>query len=209
MSQIKSTVRIVLVILGLSFLWAFNRVDVHAEENSLSSYSTGYTNTVVNFRSGPSTDYYIIDTLDINTFVSYIDNDSDWYIVIFNDQMGYIKKEYISNQKTSVFVQFEWNGPKLNATKGTCYGPSGKETYYDMNMSTVVQTLKSRGYDGDFWIRSDGVKMFGNYVMTAAKYSDHPYGSIIPTSLGYAIVCDTGGFATYDSGVILDIAVAW
>lgn len=218
MNSLKSTVRLVLILLGLSFLWAFNRVDVHAAELSsseinyaTSSYSVGYTNTDVNFRVGPGTNYDIINTLEINTAVAYFDNGSDWYTVIFEDQTGFINKKYISDEKTEIPVveEYTWNGPKLTAFSGTCYGPSGKETYYNMNMSGVVQTLKNKGYSGDYWIRSDGVKMFGSYVMTAARYADHPYGSIIPTSLGLAIICDTGGFATCNSGVALDIAVSW
>lgn len=214
MNSLKSTVRFAIIILVLSFLWAFNRVNVHAATES-DCYNVGYTTAKsgVNFRIGPGTEYDIIDTLELNTSVAYIDNGSNWYTVIFEDQTGYISKNYVDNEQVDTNVEDVsssiWNGPKLTSFSGICYGPSGKETYYNMNMSQVVTNLKNKGYSGDYWVRSDGVKMFGNYVMTAARYADHPYGSVVATSLGDAIVCDTGGFATYNSGVALDIAVSW
>lgn len=102
-----------------------------------------------------------------------------------------------------------WTGQVLNSYVGAVYGPSGgKEVYYNMNMSQVVANLKSAGYEGDYWVRDDGVKMFGNYVMVAACYSVHPYGSFVETTLGTAIVCDTGTFA-YSYPQMLDVAVTW
>jgi len=44
--------------------------------------------------------------------------------------------------------------------------------------------------------------------MIAANYGVHPYGSLVETSLGTAIVCDTGTFAASQPGT-MDIAVAW
>jgi len=102
-----------------------------------------------------------------------------------------------------------WTGQVLNSYVGAVYGPSGgKEVYYNMNMSQVVANLKSAGYEGDYWVRDDGVKMFGSYVMVAACYSVHPYGSFVETTLGTAIVCDTGTFA-YSYPQMLDVAVTW
>ena len=50
--------------------------------------------------------------------------------------------------------------------------------------------------------------MLGNYIMVAANLSRHPRGSIVKTSLGLAIVCDTGGFASRNPTQI-DIATNW
>lgn len=101
-----------------------------------------------------------------------------------------------------------YTGRKLTRSAGTVQGPSGKEVYYNMNMSTVVSVLKRRGYSGSYWVRNDGVKMFGDYVMVAANYNVHPYGSIVQTTLGAAIVCDTGTFASSYPNC-LDVAVSW
>lgn len=51
-------------------------------------------------------------------------------------------------------------------------------------------------------------KNAGDYIMVAADLNKHPRGSIVETSLGQGIVCDTGSF-TYTSDTQLDIATSW
>ena len=101
-----------------------------------------------------------------------------------------------------------WNGPVLSRSKGSVYGPSGKETYYNLNMSGCVRNMNRRGYYYDVWVRDDGVKMFGDYIMCAANLGVHPFGSLVECSLGTCIVVDTGGFAAGNPNQ-LDIAVTW
>ncbi len=113
-------------------------------------------------------------------------------------------REELSNQTKSK----TWKGAVLNKKKGTVKGPNGRETYYNLNMSKIVAVLHKAGYEGDYWVRKDGVKMFGDYIMVAANYSKFRYGTIVETSLGTGIVCDTGDFAK-SSRVALDIAAAW
>jgi superfamily II DNA/RNA helicase len=96
----------------------------------------------------------------------------------------------------------------LSRSAGRINGPSGEETYYNMDMSGVVQIMRSMGNNDEYWVRADGVKMLGNYVMVAANLSVRPRGSLVPTSLGTGIVCDTGGFAAANP-TQLDIATAW
>ncbi len=104
-----------------------------------------------------------------------------------------------------------WAGEVLTKSKGTIIGPSGKETYYNLNMTKVINSMRRAGYseaDYPYWIREDGVKMLGSYVMVAANYEIRPKGTILESSLGYAIVCDTGGFAKANPTQI-DVAVNW
>lgn len=108
-----------------------------------------------------------------------------------------------SNQTT-----YTQNSGSLNAAAGVHYGPSGKETYYNLNMDGVISGMRDLGNNDAYWVRDDGVKMLGNYVMAAADYSTYPKGSIVESSLGQAIVVDTGGFA-YGGSTQLDIATAW
>ena len=68
--------------------------------------------------------------------------------------------------------------------------------------------MKDLGYDYEYWIRDDGCKMYGPYIMVAANLSIRPKGTIVETSLGTGMVCDTGGFA-YSNTYQLDIATAW
>ena len=90
-------------------------------------------------------------------------------------------------------------------------GPSGRETYYNLYMGNCVNYMRDLGYDEiqyPYWVRDDGAKMLGNYVMCAANWHIRPKGTIIPTSLGDAIVVDTGDFvAEFPNGV--DLAVDW
>ena len=99
----------------------------------------------------------------------------------------------------------------LNKRDGVCYGPSGRETYYNLDMKEVVARMRRLGYSAKeypYWVRSDGAKMLGPYVMVAANLRRRPRGTILECSLGTAIVVDTGGFAKYyPKG--LDVAVNW
>lgn len=125
-------------------------------------------------------------------------------------------KDLNGNVETSdykVMVQqtaytYSWNGTVLTKQRGTIMGPSGKETYYNLPMGGVVQIMRRMGNNDPYWVRSDGVKMLGDYVMVAANLKVHPRGSLVKTSLGMGIVCDTGGFAA-NNIYQLDIAVNW
>ena len=100
-------------------------------------------------------------------------------------------------------------GDHLTKSGGVYYGPSGKETYYNLNMNGVVSNAQNMGIEGEYWVREDGCKMYGDYIICAADLNIYPRGSLVESSLGTCIVLDTGGFTTNGSGVALDIAVDW
>ncbi len=102
----------------------------------------------------------------------------------------------------------KYTGDILNSFIGTIEGPSGKETYYNLPMGGVIKNMKQRGFDYEYSVREDGVKLYGGYVMCAANLEERPFGTLVQTSLGLGIVCDTGGFAKYNR-MQLDIAVDW
>ena len=108
-------------------------------------------------------------------------------------------------------VSYGWGGQVLNPWVGTVEGPSGTETYYNLDMSGVVGIMRDIGFDAGsypYWVRSDGCKMLGDYIMVAADLSIRPRGSTIATSLGMGLVCDTGSFI-YSNPTQLDIATNW
>lgn len=120
-------------------------------------------------------------------------------------------KVITTTKEVTTVSSSSWTGDKLSKSKGTIVGPSGKETYYNLNMTSIVSAMRKAGYSEEeypYWIREDGVKMLGGYVMVAANYEIRPKGTIIESSLGYAIVCDTGGFAKRNPTQI-DVAVNW
>ena len=104
------------------------------------------------------------------------------------------------------------NESTLTPSKGVNYNSTGyKETYYNLSMDGVIDIMRNCGFDEStypYWVREDGVKMLGDYVMVAANLDRHPRGSLIHTSLGLGIVCDTGSFAI-DNPSQIDIAVDW
>ena len=111
--------------------------------------------------------------------------------------------------------QYEVSGVQeqhLTKQSGVFSGPSGKETYYNLNMSGVVKVMRGMGYtesEYPYWEREDGAKMLGPYVMVAADFDIRPRGTLVETSLGTGLVCDTGGFASGGTTTMLDIAVNW
>ena len=121
---------------------------------------------------------------------------------------GLAQGEPIEIPVTKVYVKP--SSGKLNAAAGRVTGPTNEETYYNLDMSKVVDTMRRKGFseeDYPYYIREDGVKMLGDYVMVAADLDIHPRGVIVETSLGQGLVCDTGDFA--ETGDIYDIATDW
>lgn len=167
------------------------------------------TASALNVRTEPTTDNAdnIISTIPFNEEVKVLGEVSgtDFVYTGSVEDPVFISKNYLSEEK-----QTDWTGTnKLTKTKGTVIGPSGKETYYNLNMNKCIATMRERGNNDPYWIRHDGAKMLGNYVMVAADLNQHPRGSLVPTSLGTGIVVDTGKFVHNGSGVNLDICTAW
>lgn len=129
-------------------------------------------------------------------------------------QLGYLEDSVIIQEAQKKWWEAEnavWRGPVLTARAGTVMGPSGKETYYNLPMQGVVRTMRGLGFSESeypYWVRDDGVKMFGSYVMCACNLSLRPKGTLVDTSLGTGICVDTGGFAKHNPYQI-DIATNW
>ena len=118
------------------------------------------------------------------------------------------KKE---EEKKLTVIETSYSGSKLTKSRGTIQGPSGKETYYNLNMSGVVSIMRRMGFSESEYpynVRADGVKCLGPYVMVAAHLGKRPRGSKVQTSLGTGIVCDTGGFAS-NNPTQIDVATTW
>lgn len=61
-------------------------------------------------------------------------------------------------QTTQTTVNTSWNGSVLSPSAGVNYGPSGKETYYNLDMSGVVSIMRGMGNNDSYWVRGDGCK---------------------------------------------------
>ena len=103
-----------------------------------------------------------------------------------------------------------YTGARLNKRDGVCYFDGHKETYYNLPMGGVIRLLNDSGIShGEYWVRDDGCKMLGDYIIVAADTRRIPKGTIIETSLGMAMVCDHCGSSESYDGVWVDIAVNW
>ncbi len=121
------------------------------------------------------------------------------------------KQEETKQDSGSSSSSSSYSGERLTAYAGVVYGPSGKETYYNLDMSGIVSMMRARGFSESeypYWVRDDGCKMLGSYIMVAANLNVHPRGTTVATSLGTGLVCDTGGFAAANP-YQLDIATTW
>ncbi|MBR2709609.1 hypothetical protein IKE72_00850 [Candidatus Saccharibacteria bacterium] len=99
-------------------------------------------------------------------------------------------------------------GETIDPVCGVFQGPWLKETYYNLDMSYCIKIMQVHfGIDKSYWVRSDGVKMYGEYIMVAADTNVFPKGSIVETSLGTAMVVDHCEAAEWCPE--FDIAVTW
>lgn len=191
---------------------AQNAQNTESVQEESVEYETGYvTCSVLNVRKGNSTKYDKVGTLKRGEEVTLLSElEDDWYAIEYDGKTCYVHGDYITTDEDEVkgYTASDWDGPVLTAFAGTVTGPSGKETYYNLNMSGVVSIMRSLGNTDEYWVRDDGVKMLGDYVMVAANLDVHPRGSLVETSLGMGIVCDTGSFASGNPNQ-LDIAVNW
>lgn len=144
--------------------------------------------------------------------LNIIGENNKFYKVEVDNNVFYIEKDNVVFEKDRSDIieeiSFIWTGPKLTKSKGVNQGPSGKETYYNLPMSGAIKTMRRMGNNDKYWVREDGCKMLGDYIMIAANLKVRPRGSLVETSLGTGIVCDTGGFAKRNPKQI-DIAVNW
>ena len=118
--------------------------------------------------------------------------------------------------------------PHLTKSSGMFNSEWGWESYYNLDMSGVVEIMRGSKWNHKYnysredypvWYRSDGAKMFGNYIMCAANMTcaavdeggngKWPRGSLKMSSLGMCIVVDYGDFSTAHGDDQIDIAVTW
>lgn len=131
----------------------------------------------------------------INTITKTREKELNIYIITPKPQYEYEK--YNSYTEYPLYIDGHFDGP------------SGRETYYNDDLEYVVGRMHRNGYKHlDYWVREDGVKMLGNYVIVAGNLQARPRGTILKTSMGMGMVCDTGKFCQ-DAPEKIDIATTW
>ena len=154
-----------------------------------------------------------------NTLIDKIDTEIDNYIADMNEiaEIEEVEEDIVAQNNTyvnttytetqTIYTQPTCDGV-LTASNGVNYYGNQKETYYNLPMEGVISIAKSQGIEGEYWVREDGCKMYGDYIIVAANLDTHPRGSLVETSLGTGIVLDTGSFAESNPHHI-DIATDW
>ena len=98
----------------------------------------------------------------------------------------------------------------LNKRMGVNYFNGQKETYYNLRMTGVIRLLDDMGIPhGEYWVRDDGAKMLGDYIMLATDTNRIPKGTIWETSLGTGMIVDHCSGSESYPGVWIDVAVDW
>lgn len=128
-------------------------------------------------------------------------------------QLGYPEDSVIIQEAQKKWREaqnavFVWDGPVLTKSKGVNYGPLGRETYYNLPMQGVINIMRRSGYDAErfpYWVREDGVRMLGDYIMLAGRVGQFERGTIVRCSLGDGMICDYG----YLEWNGVDVAVTW
>lgn len=155
----------------------------------------------------------IVDNFNLDSF-KYISEleESNGQFAAMRDEALAAKERQLERQRQQRLAQQQQqqaaqqqgysgdSGSRLTRSSGVNYYNGNKETYYNLDMSGVISNAQSMGIQGNYWIRNDGVKMYGDYVIVAAQMDK---GTIISTSLGIGIVLD------YCPAGTIDIATNW
>lgn len=180
-------------------------------EQQLSEYQNTNTQTLATETDATSTD---ADTNTVNPINLHNDKElmkENGVVMVIPDKIELEEVEEVYVSEPSPIqepTQQYYSTTVLTASGGVNYYGEQKETYYNLNMDQVVANAQAQGIQGQYWVREDGVKMYGNYVIVAADLNVHPRGSTVETSLGTGIVLDTGGFAA-ENPTQVDIATNW
>lgn len=107
-------------------------------------------------------------------------------------------------------IEVEPDYSVLNKRDGVNYFCGNKETFYNLRMTGVIRLLDEIGIEhGDYWVRDDGCKMLGSYIMLATDTRRWPKGTILETSLGTGMVVDHCSGSEGYGGLWVDVAVTW
>ena len=75
--------------------------------------------TSLNMRSGPSTNYSVIQTLSRDTQVEVISVENGWAKIKYNSKIGYVSNQYLSDKKEESTTQIKYvNATSLNVRSG-------------------------------------------------------------------------------------------
>lgn len=136
-----------------------------------------YTNTGVHMRDQANLEGKIIDTLYINTEVTTIGEENDWTKIKQENNIYYIKSEYLSKEKTEIKVEVTSRGDSkraddaaaaANKSSNSSYLGKYKLTYY---CSCSKCCGKSDGITASGKKAQEGITVASNSIPLGTKIS--------------------------------------
>ena len=162
-----------------------------------------YTNTGVNMRDQASLEGKIIDTLYINTEVTTIGEENGWTKIKQEDNVYYIKSEYLSKEKTEIKVEVTSRG----STKRTD-NAAAAQTKSNNNNSSYLGKYKLTYYCSCSKCcgKSNGITASGKRAQEGITVASNslPLGTKISIDGHIYTVQDRGGMASN----VIDIFVS-
>lgn len=101
-----------------------------------------HVQSTLNMRTGPSTEAPVIASLANRTSLQVLSQESGWYKVSHNDQMGYVKSEYVSLQLQGPSTPNKQHTIVIDAGHGGIdNGASGTENNKEKDMTLTLSNL--------------------------------------------------------------------
>ena len=159
-----------------------------------------YTNTGVNMRDQASLEGKIIDTLYINTEVTTIGEENGWTKIKQEDNIYYIKSEYLSKEKTEIKVEVTSRGDSKRTEAAAAANKSSNSSYLGKyKLTYYCSCSKCCG-------KSDGITASGKKAQEGITVASNslPLGTKISINGHIYTVQDRGGMASN----VIDIFVS-
>lgn len=151
-----------------------------------------YTNTGVNMRDQASLEGKIIDTLYINTEVTTIGEENGWTKIKQEDNIYYIKSEYLSKEKTEIKVEVTSRGDSKRIEAAAAANKSSNSSYLGKyKLTYYCSCSKCCG-------KSDGITASGKKAQEGITVASNslPLGTKISINGHIYTVQDRGGMAS-------------
>lgn len=166
----------------------------------------------------------------INNTIKMLNNSNtgEWFSKI--EQFSYEEYENFADfldsiDDTQIIYAKQLTGPLGYVEYERPDGRTVKETWCNLEVGQLVKNMREmHGIDLEYWVREDGVRMYGPYVMVATdvpamggwnQEAEYRYGDLVETTLGTGIVVDWCGDAvdtrrnTNGAVIRYDIYAAW
>lgn len=151
-----------------------------------------YTNTGVHMRDQASLAGKIIDTLYINTEVTTIGEENGWTKIKQEDNIYYIKSEYLSKEKTEIKVEVTSRGDSKRTEAAAAANKSSNSSYLGKyKLTYYCSCSKCCG-------KSDGITASGKKAQEGITVASNslPLGTKISINGHIYTVQDRGGMAS-------------